>query len=185
MRVAAGSYAVHTKRDMLQRVVSEFAAFYQELLEKHRARGQFPINGGVDIRVTGLDHPGDIDVPHAEPPALSAVRPREDHPEWDTAVWLDVLTFPNTPGSHAFYRKLEAFFHRNYTGSYATARVEWSKRWAHTHEGAWLDRTVLTERVPSSFRQGPNPTWDWAVSTLNAYDPHRVFSNPFLDALLR
>ncbi|KAA2250969.1 FAD-binding protein [Solihabitans fulvus] len=185
MRVTAGSYAIHTSRGELQHVLSEFVAEYQGLLAQYRARGLFPINGGVEIRVTGLDHAADVGVPGAQPPALSAVRPREDHPEWDVAVWLDVITFPDTPGSHAFYRDLEDFFHRTYTGSRATARVEWSKRWGHTEAGAWTDQTTITQRIPDSFRQGPSPTWDRAVATLNSYDPDRVFGNPLLDVLLR
>ncbi|HTN82202.1 MAG TPA: cholesterol oxidase substrate-binding domain-containing protein [Sorangium sp.] len=34
------------------------------------------------------------------------------------------------------------------------------------------------------FESGPSPGWTFAVATLDRYDPHRVFSNPFLDALL-
>jgi hypothetical protein len=29
-----------------------------------------------------------------------------------------------------------------------------------------------------------NDGWNWAVSTLDKYDPHRIFTNPFLDELL-
>jgi FAD/FMN-containing dehydrogenase len=185
LRETANGYAVHTSRASIQRVVSDFAAFYQQQLAAYQARGAFPVTGQVEIRVGGLDQAADVGVPGAEPPALSAVRPRLDHPEWDAVVWFDVLTFPTAPESHAFYRDLEAFFFSNYTGSYAATRVEWSKGWAYTDSAAWADPTTLSQTVPDSYRQGPDPTWDWAVATLDAYDPHRVLSNGFLDLLLR
>ncbi len=184
LRETANGYAVLTSRAEVQRVVSDFAAFYEDLLLSYQRRGLFPVTGQVEIRVGGLDDPAHVGVPGAQTPALSAVRPREDHPEWDVAVWFDVLTFPTAPGAAAFYRELEQFFFTRYTGAYATTRAEWSKGWAYTDEAAWADHTVLTSTVPDTYRQGPDPSWDAALATLNAHDPHRVFSNPFLDVLL-
>jgi FAD/FMN-containing dehydrogenase len=180
LRETANGYAVHTSRGSIQRVVSEFATFFESRLAAYQARGEFPVTGQVEIRVAGVDNAADAGVPGAQPPALSAARPRADHPEWDVVVWFDVLTFPTAPSLHAFYREMEAFFFGNYAGT----RAEWSKGWAYTIDAAWADRTVLTETVPGSYRQGPDATWDRAVATLNAYDPHRVFSNAFLDVLL-
>jgi FAD/FMN-containing dehydrogenase len=184
LRETANGYAVHTSRDSIQRVVHEFAVFFSDRLAAYQARGEFPATGQVEIRIAGVDDPADAGVTGARPPDLSAARPRADHPEWDVIVWFDVLTFPSAPSSHAFYRELEAFFFGNYTGSYAGTRAEWSKGWAYTDDAAWADRRVLTEVVPDSYRRGPDPTWDSAVATLNAYDPHRIFSNAFLDLLL-
>ena len=184
LREHANGYAVHTNRGSIQRVVSEFASFYERQLAAYQARGEFPVTGQVEIRVAGLDRAAEVGVPGAEPPALSAVRPRADHPEWDVVVWFDVLTFPTAPLAHQFYREMELFFFANYTGSYAGCRAEWSKGWGYTNTAAWADPSMLTQTVPDSYRQGPDPTWDRAVATLNTYDPHRVFSNPFLDLLL-
>jgi FAD/FMN-containing dehydrogenase len=180
LRETANGYAVHTSRGSIQSVVNEFATFFESRLAAYQARGEFPVTGQVEIRVAGVDNAADAGVPGAQPPALSAARPRADHPEWDVVVWFDVLTFPTAPSLHAFYREMEAFFFGNYAGT----RAEWSKGWAYTTDAAWADRTVLTETVPDSYRQGPDATWDRAVATLNAYDPHRVFSNAFLDVLL-
>jgi FAD/FMN-containing dehydrogenase len=180
LRETANGYAVHTSRGSIQSVVNEFATFFESRLAAYQARGEFPVTGQVEIRVAGVDNAADVGVPGAQPPALSAARPRADHPEWDVVVWFDVLTFPTAPSLHAFYREMEAFFFGNYAGT----RAEWSKGWAYTIDAAWADRTVLTETVPGSYRQGPDATWDRAVATLNAYDPHRVFSNAFLDVLL-
>ncbi|MEO3747847.1 cholesterol oxidase substrate-binding domain-containing protein [Plantactinospora sp. B5E13] len=184
LREHANGYAVHTTRASLQRVVSEFAQFYQRQLAAYQARGEYPVTGQVEIRVAGVDRAEDAGVPGARPPALSAVRPRPDHPEWDTVVWFDVLSFPTAPRLHAFYREMEDFFFTTYTGSYAFCRAEWSKGWGYTDGAAWADPTMLTGTVPDSYRQGPDPTWEWALDTLDRYDPHRLFSNAFLDVLL-
>jgi FAD/FMN-containing dehydrogenase len=184
LRETANGYAVHTSRGSIQRVVSEFAAFHQSQLAAYQARGLFPVTGQTEIRVAGLDQAGDVGVPGAEPPALSAARPRTDHPEWDVIIWFDVLTFPTAPALHPFYREMEQFFFSNYTGSYASTRAEWSKGWGYTDNAAWADPTILSQTVPDSYRQGSDPTWDFALATLDAFDPHRVFSNAFLDVLL-
>jgi FAD/FMN-containing dehydrogenase len=175
IRMHANGYAVLTNRSNIQHVVHEFTTFYQELLRRYADQGRFPVNGAVEIRVTGLDDPGEVDLPGAQPPALSALRPRADHPEWNVAVWLDVLTLPGTAHAERFYRELEQFIFATFAGT----RVEWSKGWAYTDEAAWSAPEVLHGRVPASF-----PDWDRAVATLNRYDPHRVFSTTFLDDLL-
>jgi hypothetical protein len=180
LRVHANGYAVLTRRADIQRVVAEFAAFFQERLYAYAAAGRYPVNGPVEIRVTGLD----TAVGPAEPPALSAIRAREDHPEWDVAVWFDVLTLPGTPDLGVFLREIERFIFDTYAGGYATVRPEWSKGWAYTADGAWTDPDVITGTVPAQFRAGAVNTWDPAVATLHTADPHRVLSNAFLDTML-
>lgn len=182
LRVTANGYAVLTGRAGVQRVVHEFTGYYRERLAAYAAQGRFPVNGSVEIRVTGLDDPADSGVPGARAPLLSALRPSADRPDWDTAVWLDVLTLPGTPYAEAFLRELERFLLETYDGGHALARVEWSKGWAYTTDAAWSDEDVLGTTVPGSF--GPT-VWGQAVTTLDRLDPHRVFGNPFLDRLLR
>jgi hypothetical protein len=99
---------------------------------------------------------------------------------------MNVLTFPGTPGQYRYYRELEEWMRSNYRG-YATWRPEWSKGWACTDEGLWDDERTLAHRIPEGFRAGRrrDEDWDWAVRTLDRYDPHRVFSNRFLDRLMR
>ncbi|WP_329490457.1 FAD-binding protein [Kitasatospora sp. NBC_01246] len=184
LRVTANGYAVLARRADLQWVVSEFAAHYRQLLAEYQARGEFPVNGAVEIRVTGLDDPAASGVPGARPPLLSALRPRPDRPDWDTAVWLDVLSLPGTPGLHRFARDLERFLLRTFDGTRAGLRVEWSKGWAYTEDAAWADPDVLGRVVPASLRDGGGPGWDEAVAVLDRHDPYRVFGNAFLDTLL-
>lgn len=183
LRETANGYAVHTSRASIQRVVHEFAVYHERSVAAYQARGLYPVTGQVEIRVAGVDRAADCGLPGAAPPALSAARPRADHPEWDVVVWFDVLTFPTAPGAHAFYREMERFFFATYQG-YAAVRAEWSKGWGYTTEAAWADLPFVTATVPDSYRQGPDPTWDAAVDVLNKFDPHRVFTNPFLDRLL-
>lgn len=182
LRVTANGYAVLTTRAQVQRVVSEFTSYYRERLSAYAAVGRFPVNGSVEIRITGLDDPADAELAGARAPLLSALRQSAEHPEWDTAVWLDVLTLPGTPYADAFLRELERFLLRTYDGEQALTRVEWSKGWAYTDEAVWSDAEVLDTAVPASFGES---AWGQAAGILDRLDPHRVFGNPFLDRLLR
>jgi len=180
------AWAVVTQRGNIQQVASEFATQVQAMMNAYQSEGEFPINGPIEIRVTGLDHPVDVGVPGAEAPVLSAVTPRPDHPEWDVAVWCGILTYAGTPSSFAFLRELETWVFENYSGSYATVRPEWSKGWAFSADAAWSDPTILGTTIPNAFRAGLPATanWDWALATLDTFDPFRIFSNGFLDTLL-
>jgi hypothetical protein len=65
-------------------------------------------------------------------------------------------------------------------------RPEWSKAWACTGAGPWTDAAILGSTIPAtvSAGQASGDGWSAAVSILGSYDPHGVFSNPFLDTLL-
>ncbi|GAA3770255.1 cholesterol oxidase substrate-binding domain-containing protein [Streptomyces coacervatus] len=182
LRINANGYAVLTGRAQVQRVVAEFTSFYRERVAAYAALGRFPVNGSVEIRVTGLDDPADAELDGARAPLLSALRPSDTHPEWDTAVWLDVLTLPGTPYAEAFLRELERFLLRTFDGEHALTRVEWSKGWAYTDEAAWSDEEVLGTAIPVSLGEA---AWGQAAGILDRLDPHRVFGNGFLDRLLR
>jgi hypothetical protein len=114
---------------------------------------------------------------------LSALRPRADHPEWDRAVRLDVLTLPGTSDAEAFYRGLEHFLLTTFDGGYALTRVEWSTGWAYTDQAAWSDPAVLGSAVPVSFDDGEGANWDATAAVLDRLDPHRVFDNALLKQL--
>jgi FAD/FMN-containing dehydrogenase len=185
LRETANGYTVLTRRADIQWVVSQFADYYRTLLGQYQARGEFPVNGQVEIRVTGLEDPTVCGVPGARPPLLSALRPRSDQPEFDTAVWIDILSLPTTPALHPFYRDIEQFLLTTLNGERSAVRVEWSKGWAYTDTAGWADPDVLTDVIPASYRVAGAPGWDEAVATLDRLDPHRVFSSPLLDTLLR
>jgi hypothetical protein len=45
---------------------------------------------------------------------------------------------------------------------------------------------MLTSTIPNALRmgQGVGDNWDSALAALDSYDPHRVFSNAFLDSFM-
>lgn len=179
LRVTANGYAIHCRRSDVQRVVSEFYDYYEAKIRASAWSWRFPINGPLEVRVTGVDDPADVGIPGAVTPSLSASRPFPDHPERDTVVWLDILTFPGTPHSPQFFEECEQWINRNYA-SYAGVRVEWSKGWGYSADGAWSNPYTLGTLVPQSF----GPEWDTAVETLERLDPARIYAAPLHDALM-
>ncbi|MEW2624328.1 cholesterol oxidase substrate-binding domain-containing protein [Streptomyces sp. NPDC048106] len=71
MRFTTAGFTVLTTRYQVQLVVHEFTSHYNELLNTYAARGQFPVNGQFDVRVTGLDRPADTGLPGAQAPLPS------------------------------------------------------------------------------------------------------------------
>lgn len=186
LRLTEGGGAVITNRANIGQVVHTFTEWFHRRVGQLRAAGQFPVNGPVEIRCCGLDQPADVVVPSAGPPTVSALRPRPDHPEWDTAIWLNVLSTPGTPGMFAFYREMEQWMLATFTGGQAMFRPEWSKGWAFTNQAPYQDQHMLTKTVPNMYRTGYEGVGDWdtAVTAFDTMDPHRVFSNTFLDTFL-
>ncbi|WP_394831530.1 FAD-binding protein [Pendulispora rubella] len=186
LRVGAAGYAVVTSRNNTQRVVWELYEEYRRRIAAYQAKGQFPMAGPLEVRVTGLDHVSEVQMPGAQPPLLSSSRPRPDHPEWDTCIWFDMQSLPAMPHADAFYAEMERWIWANYSGNYATVRPNWPKGWGFTPASGWADRTALTRFIPDSFRAGQSQgdDWDTAVAILDAYDPNRIFANAFLDTLL-
>ncbi|MGC0153209.1 cholesterol oxidase substrate-binding domain-containing protein [Chromobacterium vaccinii] len=184
LRVTANGYAILTRRENVQRVLNEFTTFYQARVQAYQQMGRYPMNGPVEIRVTGLDDPSEVALAGGVAPALSAIRPRPDHPEWNVAVWLDILTLPATPYANQFYREIEQWILSNFSGSYAAVRPEWSKGWGYSDQAAWSDANVLQATIPNAFRAGQVANnWDASKAALASYDPYRLFSSPLLDSL--
>jgi FAD/FMN-containing dehydrogenase len=188
LRVTANGYAVLVQRENVQRVVNEFHQKVKCLIEESAKQSEFPVNCAAEIRVSGLDKSDEVAVEGAVSPLLSAVRQRPDHPEWNVAVWLDVLTVPGTQGSNKFYRDLEDWILKNYSGEYAGVRVEWSKGWGYTDDqGPWASEDVIENTVPASVDAGQkaNDGWGEASAILKKHDPHNLFSSPMLDRLFQ
>jgi FAD/FMN-containing dehydrogenase len=185
-RIVEAGFAVLTSRANIQQVVSDFYTRYVSLLVAFQANGEYPMNGPIEIRITGLDQPSEAAAGGAQSPILSSVRPRPDHPDWDVAVWLDMGTLPVTPGFSAFYADMESWIWSHYTGGYATVRPEWSKAWACTSSAPWTSVPIMNQAIPAavSAGQAADDGWPAALSILTAYDPNAIFSNPFLDTLL-
>lgn len=176
--LSAGSHVVITSRAQVQRVVADFTTHYQGLIDAYKNRGLYPANNVCEIRVTGLDQPGDIGVEGAVTPSLSSALPVPGRPELDTAVWLDVLNLPGTPNTGEFFAELDAWF-MALPSNLGVARPEWSKRFAHTAAGAWTDDHELQEGIPGQF-----PAWREALDMLDTLDPKGVFRAAFHDRLM-
>ncbi|MBD2785090.1 FAD-binding protein [Xenorhabdus sp. DI] len=186
LRVTANGYAILTRRADIQRVLSVFYTQWRTLLGEFAVDGEFPINGPIEVRVTGLDTSSEVIDKNAVAPGLSPLRPRPDKPEWDVAVWLDILTFPITQYAHQFLRKFEQWLFKEFNGTYAAARVEWSKGWAYSENAAWEDEDIIKNNIPASFNEGQpvDNNWTAVISLLNTYDPHHIFRSPLLEKLL-
>ena len=179
LRVTANGYAIITRRDNAQCAIYDFISQYQKMVKAYRAEGAYPMNCAIEIRITGLDNPQDSVVTGAVAPALSAVRPVAAHPEWDVAIWIDNLTMPGTPEAIRFYREMEKWVFTHYNDENATVRVEWSKGWGYGEESAWSSKEMLSEIIPASF-----PDWNETIAIFDKYDPHKIFTSPFMRELL-
>ncbi|WP_068270985.1 cholesterol oxidase substrate-binding domain-containing protein [Aldersonia kunmingensis] len=186
LRLTEGGGAVITKRENIGKVIHEFAEWFNDRVEYYRDLGEYPLNGPVEIRCCGLDEQGDVKVATAGGPTISSVRPRQDHPEWDTAIWLNVLGVPGTKGMFAFYREMEQWMRSHFTGSEYAFRPEWSKGWAFTDAKPYTNGAIISNDLPNSYREGVpgSDNWDTAVAVFNEFDPNRVYSNTFMDQLL-
>ena len=187
LRAGEFGWTVITARHNVQRVLFEFMAKVKELNARYEARGLWPQNMPIELRCSSVDTVAALEIDGAEPPVLSGTTPDDDHPEWDSAVWLNILSLPETPGVYEYKTELEQWVIDNYTGEYATCRVEWSKGWAFTPERDFLNDDVIDNAIPDSLRRGRpnNADWDWAIARLDELDPHDVFGNPFTDRLLK
>lgn len=185
LRYHASGHAILCRSGDLQRVVWELWSALTERLEAFAARGLHPVNGPLDLRVTSLDRTGEVDRPGARPALLSPLRPRPDQPQWDCALWAEVLTLPGTPGAAEFLASLEAWMLSNYQGGYAAVRVEWAKGWAYGPLGPWTADAVLKEHIPRSYTEGypAGEGFGDAAAALDRLDPGRILRNPFLDRL--
>lgn len=74
--VTANGYAVQMKQADVQRAVHDFWTEFESLVASYAAKGQYPVNAPLEIRVTGLDDPGLIYTPAGQTagtPLISAL----------------------------------------------------------------------------------------------------------------
>lgn len=182
LRETACGFAVITKRANVQTVVSQITAFYKQLQLQFAAMGLYPINGVIEIRASGLDRPGVV--PDGESPLLSAVRPVKDRPDLDTAIWISILSFDGAMYEGDAYQRIENFFYNNIEGRDAVVRVEWAKGYGYSNRGPWTNPEIVGGIVQSKFPDSYDfDGWNFAVSTFDKYDPHRIFTNEYLNKL--
>jgi len=179
LRGNVNGYGLLTKRGNIQFVVHELTTFYKDLIKSYAHQNLFPMNGPMEIRVTGLDQPI---FPGAGAPMLSSLKPVENHPEFDTAVWIDCVTSPKNPRAAEFMTKLETFLLQNFSRTDVIVRSAWSKGFAFTAQSAWSNSDFLSEYIPSSFGF---KDWNYTKTVFQKYDPIGVFTNKFLTQLFK
>ncbi|WP_182380116.1 cholesterol oxidase substrate-binding domain-containing protein [Nocardioides sp. WS12] len=173
--------AVLCRRADVQSVVHRYVTKHRAVVDEYAARNEHPVSLTLHIRACGVDVPTDVGA-GAQVPTLSAVSPRPDHPEWDTAVWFETLSLPGTTTFPEFCARMETWA----TAEFPGLRVEWCKEWAFTDAGGFTDADAIAHRIPQSLRAGRSgqDTWDAAVATLQDLDPHGVFTSAFLERVL-
>lgn len=186
LRVTANGYAVLTSRENVQRVIADFVSQYQTKVQQYKNVGRYPMNGPVEIRVTGLDQPNESIIPNAQTAALSAIKPCPDHPEWDCAVWFDILTLPGTPFAAEFYTEIESWMMQHYQGD-SLIRPEWSKGWGYSKTKAWDNVSYFEQELPRVHAQGQNTnlTIQSAAQVLKQYDPYDLFTSPLINKIIK
>jgi len=172
-------YALLTKRGNIQLVVHELTTFYKDFIESYAHQNLFPMNGPMEIRVTGIDQPV---FPGARAPTLSSLKPVESHPEFDTAVWIDCITSPKNPRAAEFMAKFETFLLQNFSRGDVAVRSAWAKGFAFTDRSAWSNLDFLKDYIPSSFGMRD---WNYTKTVFQKYDPIGVFTNKFLRQLFK
>jgi FAD/FMN-containing dehydrogenase len=180
LRVDANGYAVVTDRLRVQAVLHDVTSNYTERVQTLAAEGRYPANMPLEIRVTGLDDPSDVEAVgrNARIPALSALRPRRASGD-DVVVWFNALSLPGTEGADEFYLEFEQWLQRYADGSGDVVRPEWSKGWGYTTSGPWSDPSFLGSGLRSLY-----PDLVRTAERFDEADPHGVFSNDFLEVIL-
>ena len=191
LRVTANGYAVLMQRKDVQNGVAVFAKKYNDMLQEAKAKGTYPINGPLEIRVTGLDSPDHVPAMvgnNAGRPLISGLATDKETEKngWDVAVWFDVLTLPGTPHADEFYVELEQWFFDTFNGANARVLPEWSKGWGYTKDnGAWSSPQFFAHiREAYTSSRTADDNWDYQVATLAKYDASGLFTSPLLKLLL-
>lgn len=187
LKVTANGYAIHLRRADVQQAVHDLIGQYTSMLTGYAAKGSYPVNSALELRVTALDDPSRVGVAAAESPVISALGqgPVDVANGWDIAVWFDVLTIPGTEGADQFYAELETWLIERFSGTAGAVLPEWSKGWAYTATGGpWTSTDFLTH-VRSTVSDGRSNTddWAWEAATLTSMDGANLFTNPFLGTL--
>ena len=183
--------AVEMKRKDVQWAVNLFAQKFQDMIASYSDQNKFPINSPLEIRITGLDDPTNVPTGGrsvAYTPFLSSLTVDKTSKKngWDVGVWFDILTIPGTEHSNEFYFEFETWLLQTFNGNRAKVRPEWSKGWAYTDQGPWMNEDFLTH-VRNTFTEDRDTgdTWNWEVETLKKYDRKNLFTSPFVEMLFK
>ncbi|MFD2176032.1 cholesterol oxidase substrate-binding domain-containing protein [Veronia pacifica] len=180
LRITANGYAVHLNRSDIQSFLHDFTQVYLRLQDKYASRGQYPMAGPMEIRITGTDTTNGLNILGAKPPAFSATTATTDS-SLDSVVWLDLLTFSDMPEMGALYQEIENWLYEKLPAE--QIRVEWSKGWGYNASGPWQNHDFIANTLRDTFASATS-TYENTVARLRRYDPHYLFSSPFIKKLV-
>jgi hypothetical protein len=188
LRMTIFGYVLQLPRAQVQAAAYGFYTGLTTLLDSYSSKTppQYPVTGAVEIRCTTIDYQADLAIAGAKPPALAATHSVDSNDaQLDTVLWVDVLTFPDAPGSAQFFVDLERWTIKNWgPANPGRLRPEWSKGWAYTTAGPWTNTQLIQSWIPSVYNGATDGlTFDWAKNTLAKYDSGKIFSNSFLAKL--
>jgi hypothetical protein len=188
LRMTSFGYVLQLPRAKVQAAAYGFYKGLTTLLDSYAKKTppQYPVNGAVEIRCTTIDLQAELAIAGAKPPALAATHSVDANDQTlDTVLWVDVLTFPDAPGSAQFFVDLENWTIKNWgAGNLGRLRPEWSKGWAYTTAGPWTNAALIKNWIPSVYNAATDGlTFAWAKQTLAKYDRANIFTNTFLDDL--
>jgi len=182
LRVTANGYAIHMNRKYVQQASHYVGMKFESMLQKFSSQKKWPINGPLEIRVTGLDKceqllksfKDDFNRPVISALAYSRL---DEEKGWDVALWVDVLTIPGTKHSNDFYRKFEQWLLKTFNDDNAKVYVEWSKGWAYTRkQGPWTSPEVIESiRQGFSDHRDDDDNLQWEKKTLEKYDSRNIY----------
>jgi hypothetical protein len=179
LRITALGYVVLIRKEDIQKTIYTYITKYNEMLEKYKARGQFPVNSPLEIRFTSLDDPSPLHIEGATPPLLAATAPPDpaSKQEYDTVFWVDILTLPRTKGAAEFFEEMEIWMYDTWKGA---LRPEWSKGWGFDKKGGWQNPTILQKHIPEFYKN----TIEEAREILHKYDQGNLYTNRVLSQIL-
>ena len=181
IRATTNGYTVAMKVKDVQRGIHFFTTTVKAILADMETQNVFPVNRGVEIRVTGLDKADSTGLPGAKAPFLTstAMDDLAQRNGWDCVLWLAVQSVPTSRGLNTFYSRLEerltqfVFFQP----PHGLLRPEYSKGWAYTERGPRTNYDFLD----STRRNLPH--FVDARAVFEKYDPKGIFGSAFLQEL--
>lgn len=182
MKIADYGFCIQTRRDNLQRAAHEVFTTFSTLLGRYAHEQKYPINIGMELRVGGVDAAAAVSA-DAAPTWLTCASADDDEAKangWDTQLWIEVITLPNTQHNFEYCNELENLWRSNphLSGANGRVRGEWTKLFCADKAAPWADAALLRQN------KATYPNWDKAVAQLDALDEKKIFSNTWLDRIL-
>ena len=168
------------KSSNMQRNINVTWTIMRDMINEHREKGEFPMNGQIEWRAMGLDEGKYVGLEHSSPALTSGSIDKAtlERTGWDVMFVIEVVHFPKTKGFEAFAKAfLDACNARpELSGDEGLIRPEWSKPFAPSAgpDGKfWADEKAMAD-IRAQF-----PQWKEAVAAMKKYDPAGLYETKF------